>query len=1285
MAKSKKKLVFVLLCIVVLIFGGYKIFNKKNNNPVSTEMMILNAKNEKVSMPYINPEWIEYMKLSEEEKENIENVPEKYIYNYIPEDNLYDNYEELPSRFNLRDEYATTVKNQGSEGLCWAYATTSAIESNLKLRKNIDENFSPQQISKVVSGSRTPTYLNMSYGDGLRFVNEIGFANSIISSGFIPVRVNEYQNNVVDSSVVRYFIRNTVDFPKYQNTIEYRNMLKSYIKNYGAVYFTSTAPDARSGSFYNKQYNMLDVHYESYEIKTAIPRGAKFFGHAMIITGWDDNYGPDSDGDGNPDGAWIIQNSWGEAAEKNPFPYISYNSEINYLRGIKIVENRDWDNNYSMASYPTIQMNGEVIEQEKSIFKDLEFYKSEQDNKLLNATAVMGSVEATYTKYSTKEELKYINFTSASQNSTYKIYVSANGNSNNYQFIKDVVTDMPGLYTVDIDNIELSGKNFSIKIMTENGAVYTQINAFTNNIEEKPEVYDYYDQGAIDDDNYVYHVFIHNNELPEECTMVVKDKNGKTCNTSDGNGGRVRAFQFNQGAVLNVKLPKEIACGEEIIVELYGNSIYNVLHSVTIINNPELTIEGSGIESDPFIIKNAKEFTYIKAVPNAFYKLDGDIDFSELDDFTGFGADFTGVLDGNGHKILNYNGNTALFKEVSNAKIFNLTLDKISIELDETDNKYEGVLAKKIADSHIENVSITGKFKGYSGAIIANTGNNTTVKDVFINYSVDGYGIGSIFRDVETRGSTPETNTIENAVIVVQLNCNSEIIDGQYNGGVVFGITSENHFSRKSKINNVVVYAKVRNSSDGKEITYYPVSREYNSNIENVYEYVDLGEGCVLELNEYGYEVDGLVIESDYEEFKEHAQMIFRNNDNWRVEENELPKLKDKSFVFMKNIGCDEQISVEVDETKSINISVDPTNADNGKIEYISNNPEIVKVESDGKITGISEGIATIKVSTCDGTNINKSIKVIVGNPQITEDIKIHTYDCDEDKKIIDNILPTTIEHYKENINLQEPYIAKVFKGKEEVTEGNIASGMITKIYLNGESVAEYTNIVPGDADGDGKISSRDVSKVGQYLEGLNIINEQNESYILLAMDFTRDGKVTQNDKEDIQKYVVGIIKRIEEIYYGLIEPYKINKYNSDEEKKTISNIFPATIEHYKENINIQNPYTIKVFNGNEEITEGNIATGMITKIYLNDEILAEYTNIVPGDVYMDGKISSRDAGMTQQYLIGMKDELYDTPQYYAMDFSRDGKVRLNDVELIMRYGVKLYEPSEEDYYGENN
>ena len=140
MAKNKKKTVFVLVCIVVLILGGYKIFNKKNNNDLSTETIESNVKNEKVGMPYINPEWTEYMKLSEEDKANT-NAPQMYIYNYIPEENMYDDYSSLPSSFNLRDEYPTVLYNQGSEGLCWAYATAALLETHDLITKNKSYDF----------------------------------------------------------------------------------------------------------------------------------------------------------------------------------------------------------------------------------------------------------------------------------------------------------------------------------------------------------------------------------------------------------------------------------------------------------------------------------------------------------------------------------------------------------------------------------------------------------------------------------------------------------------------------------------------------------------------------------------------------------------------------------------------------------------------------------------------------------------------------------------------------------------------------------------------------------------------------------------------------------------------------------------------------------------------------------------------------------------------------------------------------------------------------------------
>ena len=62
-------------------------------------------------------------------------VPEKY-------DLVYPTYkrlnrsnpgeESLPSAYDTRDQYQTSVKNQGKNGVCWAFATNAAVEANMK-------------------------------------------------------------------------------------------------------------------------------------------------------------------------------------------------------------------------------------------------------------------------------------------------------------------------------------------------------------------------------------------------------------------------------------------------------------------------------------------------------------------------------------------------------------------------------------------------------------------------------------------------------------------------------------------------------------------------------------------------------------------------------------------------------------------------------------------------------------------------------------------------------------------------------------------------------------------------------------------------------------------------------------------------------------------------------------------------------------------------------------------------------------------------------------------------
>ncbi len=1323
MAKSKKKMIFVLLCMVVLIFGGYKIFNKKNNNPVSTETMVSNVKNEKVSMPYINPEWTEYMKLSDEEKEKVEQVPQMYIYNYIPEENMYGDYSQLPNSFNLRDEYPTTLYNQGSEGLCWAYSTATMLESNLKVTKGIDTNFSVKQLDYLTAETNkykneyNPYSLGRWIGEGMPYVGDLAYNNSILASGVTPVLANKFNivenenldiSKIANTNNVDYTITSAVNFPKYENTEEFKNMLKSFIVNYGAIQIGTVSPKMYNG-------NVIEFKYDNVGFDALVGHG-----HAMVIIGWDDNF--DSNSDGIADGAWILQNSYNEL--EYDYYYITYASSIQSLYGVREIVEKNWDNNYDMADSPNIEYQGIVLHQENSEYKgyDRIITDWQKENPLYNRNAISGTLMVTYNKPSFKQEkLNAINFNSASQNSTYRIYISTDGNKDNFTYIKDIDTELPGLYTVNFDDIILDKDKFIIKIESSDGAIFTQVTAFTSNISSESNDKDIdsyvYDGGFNLKQNYQYNVisYVKNINDGEKIEYKLHDLDGNELEND-----YVETVTINEGkAIGKVEFSRKTTLNAKAYIDIIYNN--ETVETLEIIYNPKTDLggmSGKGSEQEPYVITNAEQLSLIANSPSAYYILANDIDlkYDANNDATfnkGIGwkpiSNFNGVFDGNGHTIKNMcihsnvgrgydesnEKNVGLFAILDGATIKNLKITDANIDSDtDVDKAYVGILAGSIKDTSLTNIVVDGNLKRSlnassrkegTGLIAGKISNNGQIMDKIACIGSIEYGNirnnGGIFGIIEKDSIIDLNNIFVNAYIE-----KDDKIRGVSIGGIAGAceINSMNNL----KIHNSCIHLISGENNSEERVNIDALVGEYldnekigemqnvlvsNENINSITQYNPSANENVRTVNVKNIPLEELKFNNEIWEYKE---------------ENPYPTLKEYPYYFATDI--------EVPETIYLTTAGQPVSIPAKIVPEIANRKEIKKTlpeeqlkvrwEKDEKIYSnyatSDEIVLTLK--TMDGTNIIKEIPVVV-----LDKPTINLYDVDNYQNfVIDNILPTTIEHYKENIGIKEPFTVKVFKNDEEITDGNIASGMKTRIYAHDQLVEEYTSVVPGDVNGDGKIGAIDAGMVGQYLNGINIVNEQNKSYVELAMDFTRDRKVDENDKDDIQKYSVGIIERNEEEYYGLetpIEPYKIDKYDSDEEKKTISNILPATIEHYKENINIQNPYTIKVFQGEEEVTEGNIATGMITKIYLNDEIVAEYTNVVPGDVYPDGKINSRDAGLTQQYLIGMKDELYETPQYYAMDFSRDGKVRLNDVELIKRYLVKLYEPSEEDYYGENN
>ena len=99
-----------------------------------TGEIVLTENNKEENVPYLNPQYIEYLSLSDEEKEQVEEIPVPYVIQFSV-DKANGNY---PTSYDLRNvggkNYVTPLKDQKSLDLCWDFTTIAQAESYLLLK-----------------------------------------------------------------------------------------------------------------------------------------------------------------------------------------------------------------------------------------------------------------------------------------------------------------------------------------------------------------------------------------------------------------------------------------------------------------------------------------------------------------------------------------------------------------------------------------------------------------------------------------------------------------------------------------------------------------------------------------------------------------------------------------------------------------------------------------------------------------------------------------------------------------------------------------------------------------------------------------------------------------------------------------------------------------------------------------------------------------------------------------------------------------------------------------------
>ena len=84
-----------------------------------------------------------------------------------------------------------------------------------------------------------------------------------------------------------------------------------------------------------------------------------------------------------------------------------------------------------------------------------------------------------------------------------------------------------------------------------------------------------------------------------------------------------------------------------------------------------------------------------------------------------------------------------------------------------------------------------------------------------------------------------------------------------------------------------------------------------------------------------------------------------------------------------------------------------------------------------------------------------------------------------------------------------------------QITNGTLATGMQMTITTNGSAV-NYTVVIRGDINGDGKLSAVDYVKLRNYLDGASSLN----GAYLRSADTSRDGKTSAVDYVKLRNHL---------------------------------------------------------------------------------------------------------------------------------------------------------------------
>jgi C1A family cysteine protease len=191
----------------------------------------------------------------------------------------------LPSAYT---GYATSIKDQGQCGSCWAFACVGVLESHILKEDGVEVDLSEQHMLDC-------NPWDWGCGGGW-WPNDMLVDTGSAYESCYPYLAYE---TPCDSSCPIDYSAQSWSFVTEDNVVPPTDLIKQAIYDYGAV----------SAGIYVEKY------FQGYTsgVLNRCKRRVNFTNHAIILCGWDD-----------AKGAWLLKNSWGTGWGENGYMWIVY-------------------------------------------------------------------------------------------------------------------------------------------------------------------------------------------------------------------------------------------------------------------------------------------------------------------------------------------------------------------------------------------------------------------------------------------------------------------------------------------------------------------------------------------------------------------------------------------------------------------------------------------------------------------------------------------------------------------------------------------------------------------------------------------------------------------------------------------------------------------------------------------------------------------------------------------------------------------------------------------------